>query len=79
MFGTINKLVTSSHNKWLLINCFFINKLFKRRVTQGLVTTVVQVNYNKLMRLENTFLNRANNFGKKIKIRFLQPASNFYN
>jgi hypothetical protein len=49
------------------------------QITRTFVTNMVEINYNKLIHLENKISSKANELKNEIKIRFIQPAQEFYN
>ena len=62
----------------------YINNIVKTttkdwQITRNFVTNMVEVNYNRLLQLESQISTKANELKNEIKIRFIQPAQDFYN
>jgi len=62
----------------------YINTIVKTttkdwQITRTFVTNMVEVNYNRLLQLENKLSVKASELKNEIKIRFIQPAQGFYN
>jgi hypothetical protein len=62
----------------------YINNIVKTttkdwQITRNFVTNMVEVNYNRLLQLESKLSTKANEIKNEIKIRFIQPAQEFYN
>eukprot|EP01016_Furgasonia_blochmanni_P041487 TRINITY_DN5396_c0_g1_i2.p1 TRINITY_DN5396_c0_g1~~TRINITY_DN5396_c0_g1_i2.p1 ORF type:complete len:306 (-),score=96.00 TRINITY_DN5396_c0_g1_i2:386-1303(-) len=52
----------------------------KWKITNNVVTYIVEVNYNHLLsEIERNLMERANDITNQVKIRLLQPAHDFYN
>jgi len=61
----VNNMVKSSNLGW--------------QISRNFVTNMVEVNYNKLVQLENQFSTKTQGLSNDVKIRFIQPAQDFYN
>lgn len=61
----VNNMVKTSNHDW--------------QVSRNFVTNMVEVNYNKLLQLENQISNKSHEIGNDVRIRFIQPAQDFYN
>lgn len=61
----INTIVKTTNKDW--------------QITRNFVTNMVEVNYNRLAQLESKISNKASDIKNEIKIRFIQPAQEFYN
>jgi len=61
----VNNITKSSNADW--------------QISRNFVTNMVEVNYNKLLELENKLSHKATEVKDNIKIRFIQPAQEFYN
>lgn len=61
----INNIVKTTNKDW--------------QITRNFVTNMVEVNYNRLVQFESKISNKANDIKNEIKIRFIQPAQEFYN
>jgi len=49
------------------------------QISRSFVTNMVEVNYNKLVQFENRLSTKADELKNNVKIRFIQPAQEFYN
>jgi hypothetical protein len=49
------------------------------QISRTFVTNMVEVNYNKLVQFENRLNTKADELKNNVKIRFIQPAQEFYN
>jgi len=49
------------------------------QISRSFVTNMVEVNYNKLVQFENRLNTQADELRNNVRIRFIQPAQEFYN
>lgn len=81
----INKKLEKSLNQNMIeFAAHYVNNIVKTsnadwQISRNFVTNMVEVNYNKLLELENKLSHKAEDMKNNIKIRFIQPAQEFYN
>jgi hypothetical protein len=63
---------------------YYVNNMMKNsnidwQISRNFVTNMVEVNYNKLAQIESHMTNKVQEIGSNVRIRFIQPAQDFYN